>query len=170
MSFAELFNAYKKDELIRLHKKRIMSNFQSAVLQLEAIQNDKCGVCDNQLRGWIRLTMGYRGIGFNNGVYSNLKTLDSINKNNKELTFDHVVGATLCGETVKNIVEKENFNLSYLTKNWLFDNLYLWGTVKLTKHQHKKDNILRNKNSLSEKLHLEHYLNLSLDDLIVDKK
>ena len=166
MNFAELFNTYKKDELIKLHKDRIVSNFRSAVLQLQAIQNDDCGVCGNQLRGWLRLTMGYRGIGFNNGVYSNLRTKQTLNKTNKELTFDHVVGTTLFGKTVKKIIEQYNFDITYLLNNWLFDNLFLWGTLKVTKEQHNKDNILRNKNLLLEKLSLDHYKNVNLNDLI----
>ena len=166
MNFGQLFNIQKKDELIKLHKDRIISNFRSAFLQLQAIQNDDYGVCKNQLSGWLRLTMGYRGIGFNNGVYSNLKTKQTLNKTNKDLTFDHVVGTTLCGETVKKVIEQNNFDIEYLLNNQLFDHLYLWVTLKVTKEQHKKDNILRNKNSLSEKLNLDHYKNIKLNDLI----
>ena len=82
MSFKELFNIHKKDNLIKLYKIRIISNFRSAVLQLKAIIDDDYDICNNQLKGWTRLTMGYRGIGFNNGVYSNLKTKQTVNKNN----------------------------------------------------------------------------------------
>ena len=166
MNFAELFNTQKKEELIKFHKERIVSNFCSAVLQLKAINNDDNGVCENQLRGWLRLSMGYRGIGFNNGVYSDLKTKQTLNKTRKEFTFDHVVGTTLCGETVKKIIEQNNFDIKYLLNNWLFDNLYLWGTLKVTKEQHKKDNIIRNNHSLIEKLNLDHYKSINLGDLI----
>ena len=169
MNFIELFNAQKKDELIKFHKDRIVSNFRSAVLQLQAIQNDENGICENQLRGWLRLTMGYRGIGFNNGVYSNLRTKQTQRKTNREITFDHVVGTTLCGETVKVIIEKERYNFTFLINNWLFDNLYLWGTIKVSKEEHKKNTILRNKHSLEEKIHLKHYVNLQLSDLVMDK-
>ena len=124
MNFIELFNTQKKDELIKFHKERIASNFRSAVLQLQAIQNDDNGICENQLRGWLRLTMGYRGIGFNNGVYSNLRTKETLRKTNKEITFDHVVGTTLCGETVESLSKKNN-SIIFLINNWLFDNLYL---------------------------------------------
>ena len=113
--------------------------------------------------------MGYRGIGFNNGVYSNLRTKETLRKTNKEITFDHVVGTTLCGETVRVIIEKEQFNHGFLINNWLFDNLYLWGTIKVSKEEHKKNTILRNKHSLEEKIHLKHYVNLQLSDLVKDK-
>ena len=166
MNFAELFNTQKKEELIKLHKEKIVSNFCSAVVQLRAINNDDNGVCDNHLRGWLRLTMGYRGIGFNNGVYSKLRTKQTLNKTNKEISFDHVVGTTLCGETVKKIIEQNNFNIKYLVKNWLFDHLYLWGTLKVTREQHKRDNIIRNNHTLLEKLNLNHYKSINLDDLI----
>ena len=36
--------------------------------------------------------------------------------------------------------------------------------------EHRKDNILRNKNSLKEKINLEHYKTLQLEDLIFDKQ
>ena len=170
MNFVELFNSQKKDELYSDHKDRIISNFQSAVLQLQAIQNDKYEICQNQLRGWLRLTMGYRGIGFNNGVYSKIKTKQTISKKSSEITFDHVVGTTLCGETVKKVIEEQNFNITYLIDEWLFDNMYLWGTIKVTKEQHKKENILRNKHLLSEKLNLDHYKNISLDDLVREQE
>ena len=170
MNFKILFNRHKKDELLKKYRKRMESNFRSAVLQLSAIQNDAEGVVDNQLRGWLRLTMGYRGIGFNNGIYSNLRTEQTKFKTNKEIVEDHVVGCTLCGETVREIIVKENYNHNYLTKNWLPDNLYLWGTIKVTKEEHKKSNILQNQNSLEEKITLKHYKNVNLEDLIVDKK
>ena len=87
-----------------------------------------------------------------------------------EITFDHVIGATLCGEVVKEVIQTSNYNHSYLINNWLFDNLYLWGTIKVTKKQHNKNNILRNKNSLTEKNNLDHYKNITINDLITDKK
>ena len=112
-------------------------------------------------------------------IFSNFFLADEINRasprtqsalleamNNKEISFDHVVGTTLCGETVKKIIEQNNFNIKYLVKNWLFDHLYLWGTLKVTREQHKRDNIIRNNHTLLEKLNLNHYKNINLDDLI----
>ena len=49
-----------------------------------------------------------------------------------------------------------------MVKEWLFENLYLWGTVKVTKEEHKSKNILRNSNhTIEQKSNFEHYVNVS---------
>ena len=40
MSFKDLFNKIKKDELLSLDKNIIVCNFRSVVLQFQAIQNN----------------------------------------------------------------------------------------------------------------------------------
>ena len=57
-------------------------------------------------------------------------------------------------------------NFESIIDEWIFDNLYLWGTIKVSKIEHKKDNILRNKNTLDQKINFEHYKILSINDLI----
>jgi hypothetical protein len=44
---------------------------------------------------------------------------------------------------------------------WLYENLWLWITIGVTKEEHQKDNILRNNNTIEEKIQLKHYKNVS---------
>ena len=166
INFKDLFNKHKRDEILKLHKDRIIPNFRSASLQLEAIMLKDITPCKNQLMGWRKNTMGYRGVGFSGGLPSGLRSKSSIGLTGKDCVLDHVIGATLCGEEVEVQLAKCNYNYDYLIKNWLFDNLYLWGTIKVTKEEHRKDNILRNKHLLHEKLNLDHYKILKIEDLI----
>ena len=168
MTFKDLFNKNKKDHYLAEHSERISSNFRSASLQLKAIIEDELGPCRNQLNGWRKNTMGYRGIGFNSGIYSGLRTKGSLVVPSSNYVYDHVIGATLCGQTAEEIIIGESFDLDYLVKEWLFDNLYLWATIKVTKEEHKKENILRNKNTLNEKNLLMHYRKVFLEDLCED--
>ena len=63
---------------------------------------------------------------------------------------------------------KSDWNIDSLIKQgWIHENLYLWGTIKVTRDEHNKSNILRDKNSLSEKIILEHYKTINIDDLIL---
>lgn len=168
MSFKDLFNAKKKDFYIKSHKERIISNFRSASLQLIAIKLNDVTICENQLKGWHKNTMGYRGVGFSGGLPSGLRSKSSKGYARKDCVNDHVIGASLCGQEVETQLTSHDYDYKYLIKHWLFENLYLWGTIKVSKEEHRKENILRNKNSLSEKINLDHYKILTFDDLIED--
>ena len=170
MNFKDLFNKYKRDYFFRLHKDRITSNFKSASLQLKAIKEDDDEICEFQLKGWRKNTMGYRGGGVSSGLFSGLRSKSTLSLSSKDCVYDHLVGASLCGETVETELTKSNYNHSNLIKHWLFDNLYLWGTIKVSKMEHRKDNILRNKNSLEEKIKLDHYKTLQLGDLVIEEQ
>ena len=85
-----------------------------------------------------------------------------------DVSDDHVLGATLIGETVEKAIEMSNWNPKLLIKEgWLHDNLHLWGMVRVTKEEHHKDNIVRNKHNLNEKLNFEHYKTINIDDLVL---
>ncbi len=166
MNFKEQFNQNIKDYYWKNKRNLISQNFYSASHQFKAIMDDANGPCEYQLKGWRKNTMGYRGVGHSSGLYSKLRSKSSINLSVKEYVFDHVVGATLCGKTVEDKIKETDYQIKYLIDNWLFDNLYLWGTIKVSKIEHKKDNILRNKNTLSEKINFEHYKVISVFDLV----
>ena len=75
---------------------------------------------------------------------------------------------SLIGETVEKAIEMSNWNPKLLIKEgWLHDNLHLWGMVRVTKEEHHKDNIVRNKHNLNEKLNFEHYKTINIDDLVL---
>ena len=48
-----------------------------------------------------------------------------------------------------------------MVNEWLYDNLWLWMTIKVSKEEHKKENIERNSHTLNEKKELKHYKNIS---------
>ena len=75
---------------------------------------------------------------------------------------DHLIGTLTIGEHVHDILKKSNYNIDWMVDTWLYDNLFLWAKIKVTKEEHRKDNILRNSNhTIEQKLNLEHYKKVS---------
>lgn len=113
-----------------------------------------------------RLIFGYNGIG---GVLStgitNLYSEEALKCTKTSLlTDDHIIGVTETGrftrETVNTLLEKgmnKNEILNYMMYEWLPDNLYLWVKAKITRKEHKKNNLPRNEHTLEEKVNLVHY-------------
>ena len=130
-------------------------------------------LAQNQYKCWLKNTMGYRGIG-SSGINSGLCSKNALELKYKfgkdykyDVSDDHVLGATLIGETVEKAIEMSNWNPKLLIKEgWLHDNLHLWGMVRVTKEEHHKDNIVRNKHNLNEKLNFEHYKSIGIEDLV----
>ncbi len=108
-----------------------------------------------------RLGLGYWGIGVQYGLSSGIKTQDSVTKPN---TKDHVFGTVEIGKFIHSEFEKNSFDIDYMVNEWLYENLWLWMTIKVSKEEHKKENIERNSHTLNEKKELRHYKNIS--DLI----
>jgi hypothetical protein len=44
-----------------------------------------------------------------------------------------------------------------MVNEWLYEHLHYWFTVKITKEEHKQENLARNKHSLEDKINLVHY-------------
>ena len=176
MSFKNLWDNSLPSNFKLEKKDKIISNFKIACGKLEFMykikpkdyvwlptrSRKKMGYQNHLEHTW-RIDMGYAGIGFNDGIRGILKTKEVIP--GIAITDDHVIGATLCGQIIDELLKKENYNPEYLINNYLFDNLYLWGTIRMTREQHK--NVLQNRNTLEEKLMLKHYKNIDLEDLIV---
>jgi|MEHZ01.5.fsa_nt_MEHZ011447155.1_1 hypothetical protein len=128
---------------------------------------------DVVFKGLLKNVMGYRGVGKQSGIWSGYRSKAAYNSKGDgkiKKTNDHVVGATMTGELVLEECEKADWNIDSLIKQgWIHENLYLWGTIQVTKFEHKPIHILRNKNKLSEKLNLEHYIKITINDLMLDK-
>lgn len=107
-----------------------------------------------------RNCLGYLGIGRQNGLVSGLRSVESKTKNIKR-TDDHVFGVVEIGMQIHKSFEESNFNIDYMVNEWLYENLYLWMTIKVTKSEHKKDSIIQNIHTLEEKKQLKHYVNVS---------
>tara|TARA_B100000427_G_C15238837_1_gene476813 strand:+ start:74 stop:679 length:606 start_codon:yes stop_codon:yes gene_type:complete len=87
----------------------------------------------------------------------------SDNKNNTPLVFDHLIGyKSISKEVVQNIIHFK-FNDEYLCNNWLENHICLWMGVKVTKEEHKADNIKRGDKAgegitdVKSKLMFKHY-------------
>ena len=90
------------------------------------------------------MELGYHGIGKPGGIPSKIMSKDSSILNSKHCVNDHLLGATEVGSEIHKVFKKNNYDIDWMLKEWLFENLYLWGTVKVTKEEHKSNNILRN--------------------------
>ena len=178
-TFKDLFEP-ARDEKWKINQVKYEYNFELACEQLLPIRKrfdltmNDYELAQNQYKNWLKNTMGYRGIG-SSGINSGLcskKALELKHKLTSSWSYfvsdDHVLGATLIGETVEKAIEMSNWNPKLLIKEgWLHDNLYLWGMVRVTKEEHHKDNIVRNKHNLNEKLNFEHYKTINIDDLVL---
>ena len=107
-----------------------------------------------------RLGLGYFGVGKQGGLPSGLVTENTLVKGVKT-THDHLLGAVKIGEKVHSEFEKNDFDIDYMVNEWLYENLWLWMTIKVTKEEHRKDNILRNEHTIEDKLLLKHYKKVS---------
>ena len=128
----------------------------------------------SQLRQFNRLNYGYNGLGGRltpsvTGLYSRA-TLD-----NKDTTHDHLFGVTAVGWKVHTIIKKlfdegrsSKFIHDYMTEQWLPNNLHLWIVIKITKDEHKKDNLARDEHTLEEKENLVHYNEANIEILVKD--
>jgi len=105
-----------------------------------------------------RLGLGYYGIGRQSGIKSGIITEEAKKKPN---TDDHVFGVVEIGNFIHQEFTKNNLNLEYMVEEWLYNHLWLWMTIKVSKEEHKKDNIIRNEHSLEEKKLLKHYKKVS---------
>jgi len=126
----------------------------------------------SQLRQFNRLNYGYNALGgkLTPGVIGlhSRATLDD-----KDTTHDHIFGVTAVGWKVHTIIKElfdegrsTKFIHDYMTEEWLPNHLYYWCQVKITKEEHKKDNLARDEHTLDEKENLIHYNEASIELLI----
>ena len=159
MNFKDEFNKNLRDAYWGNAQMReeIEENFRSACKQYNAAKTPY-----NQLSGWRKNQMGGRGVG-RRGLKSGLCSKNALNKIMKDgLTWDHVIGITKIGETIEEIINKEGFDRESFIKKELKEHLYLWGKIKVTKDEHKKNSIIQNKHTLDQKINFEHYMGIAL--------
>ena len=119
----------------------------------------------SKLRQFGRLLFGYNGLGHKVGVkIIGLKSQATIGLPTNKTTGDHILGVTLVGWIVHNeILSLYNDGVStddiidYMTNQWLFEHLHYWCIAKITREEHKEDNLSRDEHTLEQKLALEHY-------------
>ena len=166
MNFKKEFNKRVRENIWNKHNQRFIMFFNYVLVRLERIDNYY--IPNNLLppnileQGIYRLELGYHGIGKPQGIPSKIMSKDSSILNSKDCVNDHLLGATEIGKYIHDKFKKENYNIDWMVKNWLFENLFLWGTVKVTKEEHKSKNILRNSDHpIEQKSNFEHYIHVS---------
>ena len=106
------------------------------------------------------------GIGTQGGLSLAIRTEKSIEK--REKLGDHVIGTVEIGRHIHKECEKNNWDYDYMVNTWLYENLWVWSTIQVSKCEHKDENIKIDANSIDEKRFLKHYINVS--DLYESKR
>ena len=120
------------------------------------------GATEKELAAFMwRLGLGNYAIGKQGGIPSGVRTKASIGLPSSKLTNDHVFGTVEMGKYVHQEFEKHNFDIDYMVDTWLYENLWLWITIKVARTEHHVDNINRNQHTLDEKKEFKHYVNVS---------
>jgi|TARA_B110000971_G_scaffold28109_1_gene25187 hypothetical protein len=162
MNIKNLFSTQgKKDILWKKNEVKLKKWFKSNLILLRTMdENSSDFDNDYKDRAFYRLMVGYYGVGYGNGFSSGLAS-NNASVGNIKTTLDHWAGMTEVGRYVHEVFKKSEYNIDWMLNEWLYDNLHLWATIKVTKEEHKKENIIRNNHSLEEKNELKHYINFS---------
>ena len=163
MDIIACFNENKRDAYWAANEAKCKSIFRRALKHLlleieETKENDF-----DRWNNYYRLGIGYDlGIGVGTtGITSGIKSTEARQLTSKQTTADHLIGTVQIGKYVHSEFEKNEFDIEYMTETWLYENLWLWMSIRVSKKEHHKDNILRNVNTIEEKLALKHYENVS---------
>jgi hypothetical protein len=160
LNIKEYFNLYIRDKEWDENQVKFKKYFESMLKLLKFALEDNDFSTDVIEKVMYRLLFGYNGIG-KFGIVTKLKTISTVGLPSNKLTQDHVFGAIEIGKFVREEFEKNNLDINYMVNVWLYENLYLWSKIKVTKKEHKKENIERNKHTIQEKMNLIHYKNVS---------
>lgn len=120
------------------------------------------GATEKELNAFMyRLGIGNYALGKQGGIPSGVRTEASVGLSTNKLTNDHVFGTVEIGKYVHQEFKKYNYDIDYMVNEWLYDNLWLWITIKVARTEHKVENISRNENTIEDKKEFKHYLNVS---------
>ena len=161
--FVKEFNKRRRDILWEKEKEHFKTHFRLKlnILKMLDKQTD-FKVPDKFYEGeFYRLSLGYRGIGKNSGFASGIQSSASQKVPSNLTTRDHLLGTTEVGKFIHDEFKQYNYDIDFMVNTWLYAHLFLWATIKITKEEHQKGNVIRNEHTLSEKLNLLHYRNVS---------
>jgi hypothetical protein len=151
------FNDNRRDYYWDLNKEKYKRFFKRKLIDLKnAIDLD---TPESDLRSDTYRWLGYMGIGTQSGLSLGIRTSKSIELNKK--LADHVIGTVEIGKHIHKECEKNNWDYDYMVNTWLYENLWIWSTIFVSKCEHKNENIAIDSNSIEEKRFLKHYLNVS---------
>ncbi len=162
MNIKELFNRKTRDKRWSKNGESYKKFFRQnlALLKFQDENPDLFFDMEYLEKVFYRLNLGYLGVGKTNGITSGLISRDASVKGSKT-TPDHVFGMMEVGRYVHQALKDCNYDIDWMVDTWLFDNLYLWCTIKVTRQEHQKDNIIQNQHTIQEKNELQHYTQFS---------
>jgi hypothetical protein len=151
------FNNFRRDYYWEKNKIKYQRFFYRKLIDLKNAINLNTPEADLKLDSYRGL--GYMGIGTQNGLSLAIKTEDAI-KTNKKLG-DHVIGTVEIGRYIHKECENNKWDYDYMVNTWLYENLWVWSTISVSKAEHKNENISIDANTIDEKRFLKHYKNVS---------
>ena len=156
----DYFIANKREAIWNKNQHKWKEAFRFQLLLLDTYINHNAS--QNLMNSFMyRLALGYWGIQTQNGIPSGVCTENSINLASSMTTGDHIFGAVEIGKCVHEAFISHNRNIDYMVNTWLYENIWLWITIKVTKQEHKSENIIKNGHSIEEKKILKHYVQVS---------
>ena len=156
----EYFKKFKRDNLWNLKKEEWQKAFRFQLLILNTYLEH--GASEKMMKSFMyRLALGYWGIQCQGGITSGIVSAATIGKPTSQTTGDHIFGAVEIGKTVKEAFEHHQRDINYMVDTWLYENVWLWMTIKVTKDEHKSSNIIKNGHSIEEKMEMKHYKSVS---------
>jgi len=151
------FNKNRRDHYWDLNKEKYQRFFKRKLIDLKNAVDLKTSEAD--LKADTYRWLGYMGIGTQAGLSLAIRTKKSIET--KKKLGDHVIGTVEIGRHIHQECEKNNWDYDYMINTWLYENLWIWSTIIVSKCEHKNENITIDSNSIEEKRFLSHYLNVS---------
>lgn len=153
MTMIELFNKCKRDSLWNRKGERMRRRFKMQLMKYKPIMNGE--FTDDEIMRVAQSDIGYNGIGVNE--YSKIISEYAYNNPNESRTKDHYFGTTSIAEFVLESFRENDFDVDYMVNEWLYEHLYLWALIRITRKEHKQDNLARNEHTFDEKLEGLHY-------------
>jgi len=152
--------SWKKQALWEKRGNNFKNWFKQNLYLLKYIDDNPNLFNEEYLKQFKRLMVGYLGIGCQKGFSAGLKSVAACIKGTPT-TPDHWAGMTAVGDLVNQEYKKTGYDVDQMVNEWLYENLYLWGTIEVAQWEHHKDNIIQNQHSIEEKNELKHYINFS---------
>ena len=153
----EYFNKNRRDHYWNENKEKYQKFFRRHLINLKTAVDLDTPETDLKLDTYRWL--GYMGIGTQAGLSLAIRTEKS-KETNKKLG-DHVIGTVEIGRHVHRECEKYNWDYDYMVNTWLYESLWIWSTIMVSKCEHKDENIAIDANKIEDKRFLKHYINVS---------
>jgi len=79
----------------------------------------------------------------------------------KMVTFDHYFGTTEVADEVRRTFIDVNYDIGCMANEWLPENYHLFLKWRVTREEHRKDNIVRAEHTIQEKDEFKHLIKVS---------